>query len=115
MNGRFTRASIAAGPLLVLLAVAATAGNTYINNFANVQVTEPDRREFTIHVDQASHSSAILMLCHGENNVYRTRHVQAQLFKMSHCVSLSGVIYIPQWSMLLSYTDSPQSKGKKSR
>ena len=63
MNGRFKRASIAAGLLLALLAVAATAGNTYMTDLVpNVEVTEPDCYEFTIYVDQASGSSAILTL-----------------------------------------------------
>lgn len=62
MNERFNRVSIAAGVLLMLLSVAAMAGNTYINDFVNVQVTEPDCYEFSIHVDQASGASAVLTL-----------------------------------------------------
>jgi len=40
----------------------ALAGNTYTNNFANIEVSEPDWHEFVIHVDQASGSSATLTI-----------------------------------------------------
>jgi len=45
-----------------LVAFFALAGNTYINDFANIEVTEPEYYEFDIFVSQESGSSAWLTL-----------------------------------------------------
>lgn len=63
MSGRFRRVVGVIGvleTLLILIAWMALGGNTYINNFPDVEVTEPDCYSFDINVSQASGSSATL-------------------------------------------------------
>ncbi|TFH07395.1 MAG: tandem-95 repeat protein, partial [Candidatus Atribacteria bacterium] len=62
MNDRLGRSSAVAFLLSTLLAVAAAAGTTYMNDFPNVEVTEPDCYSFDITVTQESGSSATLTL-----------------------------------------------------
>ena len=62
MDGRFGKKLIAAGIILAFSVSTVIAGNTYMNDFPNVEVTEPDCYSFDIVVSQGSGTSATLSL-----------------------------------------------------
>ncbi len=62
MIGRMAKALSCGALLLIGIGVSMWAGNTYLNDFPNVEVTEPDCFEFDITVSQGSGSSATLTL-----------------------------------------------------
>ena len=62
MNQRLRGQLCFAAFLVLVMSWSAFAGNTYINNFANIEVSEPDWYEFAIYVGQASGSNATLTI-----------------------------------------------------